>query len=265
VLLQNKNAVVHGAAGAIGSTVAKALAAEGATVFLAGRTLATLDLVAKEIVAAGGTAHTAEVDALDEAAVEAHAVAVAEQAGSIDISFNAVGVDHVQEIPLTELSLDDFSVPITTYTTTQFLTATAAARQMVRQGRGVIVTLSSTASRVTMGANGFGAACSAVEGLTRQLAGELGPQGIRVVCVRPDALPESVGHGSHTRAVWGRVAERMGLPPQQVYDAPGVPGAVLGRFPTLAEVADVVTFVASDRASGMSATVLNVSCGAVLD
>jgi NAD(P)-dependent dehydrogenase (short-subunit alcohol dehydrogenase family) len=85
MLLADKNAVIYGAAGAIGATVARAFAAEGATVFVTGRNAASLDTVAKEISASGGTAHTAVVDATDEDAVEKHAGMVAAQAGSLDI------------------------------------------------------------------------------------------------------------------------------------------------------------------------------------
>src|SRR5215217_8131162 len=69
---------------------------KGARVFLAGRTLATLDKVAEEITAAGGVAEAAQVDALEERAIEEHADAVAEEAGSIDVSFNAVSIRDVQ-------------------------------------------------------------------------------------------------------------------------------------------------------------------------
>ncbi len=78
--------------GPIGGAVARAFAREGANVFLAGRTLATLDKVAEEISAVGGVAETAQVDALDERAVEEHADAVAKKTGGIDVSFNAVGL-----------------------------------------------------------------------------------------------------------------------------------------------------------------------------
>lgn len=266
MLLEAKNAVIYGAAGAIGSAVARTFAREGARVFLAGGTLATLDAVAKQITAAGGEADTAQLDALDQHAVQEHADAVADKAGSIDVSFNAIGIDHVQGTPLTELSPEDYGLPITTYTRTQFLTATAAARHMMRKRAGVILTLSTTAARVTLPSDGFGVACAGVEALSRQLAGELGPHGVRVVCLRPDAIPETALLGSHTRKVWGRAAERMGMTLEQVLDAaPGAPGALLQRSPTLEEVAHVVAFMASDRASAMTATITNISCGAVID
>jgi NAD(P)-dependent dehydrogenase (short-subunit alcohol dehydrogenase family) len=265
VLLQDKNAVIYGAAGAVGSAVARTFAREGARVFLAGRTLATLETVAKEISAAGGAAHPAPVDALDRQSVQVHADAVAEQYGRIDVSFNAIGVDHVQGTPLRELSPQDYQLPIATYTTTQFLTATAAARHMVQQNSGVILTLSTTAARVTLATDGFGVACAGVEALSRQLAGELGPHGIRVVCLRSDAIPETVRLGSHVAHVFGQIAERAGLPLAEVLEAPGAPGALLAQPLTLTDLADTAAFMASDRAAAMTATVVNISRGAVVD
>jgi NADP-dependent 3-hydroxy acid dehydrogenase YdfG len=93
MLLENKSAVVYGAGGAIGGTVARAFAREGARVFLAGRTLATLDRVAEEISTVGEVGETAQVDALDERTVEEHILGVVEQAGSIDVSFNAISIE----------------------------------------------------------------------------------------------------------------------------------------------------------------------------
>ncbi len=104
MLLENKNAVIYGAGGAIGGAVARAFAREGARVFLAGRTLGRLEEVAEQIRSAGGAAETAEVDALDEKAVDEHADAVAAGAGGIDIALNAIGFLHVQGTPLAELS-----------------------------------------------------------------------------------------------------------------------------------------------------------------
>jgi hypothetical protein len=112
MLLRNKNAVIYGGGGAIGGAVAHAFAREGARVFLAGRTRAKLDQVAREISAAGGTAQVAEVDALDEKAVDGHADAVTANAGAIDIALNAVGIRHVQGTPFAALSFQDHAHPI---------------------------------------------------------------------------------------------------------------------------------------------------------
>ena len=101
MLLKNKNAVIYGAGGAVGGAIARAFAREGARVFLTGRNLVSVDNVAQEISAAGGVVETAQVDALDENAVESHIRRVVEKAERIDISFNAIGIPQqgIQGIP----------------------------------------------------------------------------------------------------------------------------------------------------------------------
>ena len=149
MLLENKNAVIYGGGGAIGGAVALAFAREGARVFLAGRTRAKLEAVAQDISVAGGVAETAEVDALDEQAVDRHADAVAAKVGGIDIALNAVGILHVQGTPFAELSFEDYAHPLAAYTRTNFITAKAVARHMVKQRSGVILTLSRPGSRMS--------------------------------------------------------------------------------------------------------------------
>src|SRR5436190_24388141 len=119
MLLNNKVAVIYGAAGAIGSAVAHAFASEGANVFLSGHKLGPVEVVAKEIVFAGGSAEAAEVDALEERAVDEHLRSVIDKAGRVEISFNAVGIPDatILGVPLVELSVEQFALPITTYAT----------------------------------------------------------------------------------------------------------------------------------------------------
>jgi 3-oxoacyl-[acyl-carrier protein] reductase len=248
VLLENKNAIVYGAAGAMSGAVARAYALAGARVFLAGRTLATLDEVAADIRAHGGVAETAQVDAMDQAAVDAHASQVAETAGSIDISFNAVGFVALQGVALTEMSPDDFLAPLTAMCRTNFLTATAAARHMTAQGSGVIVTLTASAakeSRHQMG--GFSPACAAVEALTRSLAGEVGRHGVRVVGIRCNLTPETIPGVSEADF------------PQLIKDT------LLGRLPRLAEVAGTAVYLSSDAAGATTGAMVNLTCGAIID
>lgn len=265
MLLQDKVAVIHGGGGAIGGAVARAFAREGAQVFLAGRTLARLDRVAREIAAAGGKAETAEVDALDERAVEEHADAVASRAGRIDVVLNAVGFLHVQGTPFAELSYEDYAHPVASYTRTNFLTAKAVARHMVQRGSGVILTMSTPGSRVVgTGFMGNAVASGAVETFSRNLAGELGPSGIRVVCLRPTAIPEAVAT-SHTGAVFGGVAKRAGTTVDAMLAEHARTVPLLRRLPTLAEVADYAAFVASDRASAVTGAIANLTCGSLVD
>lgn len=263
--LKNKNAVIYGAGGSIGSAIAASFAQEGARVFLAGRTPGPLEAVAKKITDLGGRAEIASVDTLNKQAVDDHAAAVAEKAGSIDISVNTIGVFHIQGIPLIDLSLEEYNLPIATYTISNFLTATASARHMIKKRSGVILTISTPGSLLANGiAGGFGVSCAAVEGLTRQLAGELGPHGIRVVCLRPDAVPEAAARaGSHSREVFAYRAKLMDMTLEQLFTVmPG--GTLLQRSPTLADVANAAVFMASDKAGALTATVANLSCGSVV-
>jgi 3-oxoacyl-[acyl-carrier protein] reductase len=192
MLLENKNAVIYGAGGSIGGAVARAFAREGATVFLAGRTLATLEEVAEEIRAAGGEAETAQVDALDEEVVEEHAKTVAEKIGGIDIFFNAIFNDDVQGQPLAEIPFEDFARPITKAMRNQFLTTRAVARHMVEQGSGVILTITGGYREAFPTIGGTVVAWAAIEAQCRQWACELGPQGVRVVWLRTTGLPEAI-------------------------------------------------------------------------
>jgi 3-oxoacyl-[acyl-carrier protein] reductase len=265
MLLEHKSAVIYGAGGTIGGAVARAFAHERARLFLAGRTLAKLDAVAAEIAATGGVAETAQVDALDERAVERHADAVAAQAGGIDIALNAVGIVHVQGTPFAELSLEDYALPITAYTRTNFITAKAAARHMAKQGSGVILTLSTPASRMPgPGFMGYSVTCAGIEAFSRHLAGELAPNGIRVICLRPHAIPEAATMGSHSRDVFRPVAERAGVTVDEML-AGSAGETLLKRLPTLAEVANTAAFMASEHAGAMTGTVANLTCGFLVD
>ena len=265
MLLEDKNAVVYGGGGAIGGAVARAFAREGAKVYLAGRSPAKLEQVARAIADAGGTAETAEVDALDEKAVDEHADAVAASAGGIDVALNAVGITHDQGTPFAELSLADYTLPISAYTRTNFLTAKAVARHMVTQGSGVILTLSTPGSRMTgSGFLGYGVTCAAVEAFSRILAGELGPSGIRVVCLRSHAIPEALAV-SHVREVFAGFAERAGTTVEAMLAEWARSGPLLGRFPTLAEVAEAAAFAASDRAGATTGAIVNLTSGSLVD
>jgi NAD(P)-dependent dehydrogenase (short-subunit alcohol dehydrogenase family) len=236
MLLENKTAVIYGAGGAIGAAVARTFEREGARVVGVGR----------------------EVDALDVEAVEAHLDSV----GRVDISFNAIGPGAAAyRLPLTELGVDVFADTVAFYTRTNFITATAAARRMSAQGSGAIVVLTAVPGRLPTNRLGAGAtAWAAVEGFSRALALEVGPAGVRVVCLRSHALPETPVVAKNFESA----AAAAGTTAAQ-FEAMLAQGTLLKRLPTLAEVADTAAFLASDRAGAMTATVANVSAGAIID
>jgi NAD(P)-dependent dehydrogenase (short-subunit alcohol dehydrogenase family) len=264
MMLKDKVAVIYGAGGAIGGAVALAFAREGAELFLTGRHVAPVDAVATDIVSAGGSAEAATVDALDEHAVDKHLQSVINKAGRVDISFNAVGATdtNILGVSLLELDVEQFSQPITTYTRSYFLTARLAARHMVPNKSGVIMRVSTLHSRTGLPlVGGYGPAMAALEALTRDLSAELAPQGVRVVGLRPQAMPESVG--SRTRFFEPR-ATASGITWEQ-FQQQLASRTHPRRLMTLAEMANVAAFMASDMASGMTGTTVNLTMGSLDD
>jgi NAD(P)-dependent dehydrogenase (short-subunit alcohol dehydrogenase family) len=263
MMLKDKVAVIYGAGGAIGAAVAHAFASEGAKLFLTGHKLTPVEGVAKDIVSAGGSAEAAEVDALDEQGVDKHLRSVIDHAGRVDISFNAVGIPDTKilGVPLIELDVEQFSLPITTYTRTYFLTARLAARHMVPNKSGVIMRVTASHSRTGIPlVGGYGPAQAAMEALTRGLSAELAPQGIRVVGLRPQAMPES----STIKEAFEPRAKASGMTWdqwQQLLASRTHPR----RLMTLEEMASVAAFVASDKASGMTGTIVNLTMGSLDD
>jgi 3-oxoacyl-[acyl-carrier protein] reductase len=252
MLLEGKNAVIYGGAGSIGGAVARAFGREGARVFLAGRTLATLEAVAEDIRSAGGSAQTAVVDALDRRSVDEHADAVAAEGGSLDISFNVITHPFTHGTPMHEMDVEDYVAPVATAVRTTFLTTRAAARHMTRQKAGVMLAFGGSGDPLRdYYIGGTQVAFDAVESMRRQLSAELGPHGVRFVTLRTGGVPSSL-EGLPDEA---REAIVKGMEAQ----------TMTGRAATLEDVGHVAAFVASDRAITMPAATVNVSAGALVD
>jgi 3-oxoacyl-[acyl-carrier protein] reductase len=258
-MLENKTAVVYGAGGAIGGAVARGFADAGAHVYLAGRSKDRLEKVASDI---GDAAGVAEVDALDEQAVAAHADAVAADAGGIDIALNAVAFPFVHGVPFVEVAVDDVMYPIDAFLRTNLITAQAVARHMTSRGSGTILTLSTAASRVVLpGTLGYGTTGTVVEVVSERLAVELGPSGVRVVCLRPHAIADGPSRGSFAGAVFESRAAAAGVGVEQWLEQFALDTTVLGQFPTVADVAGAAVFLASDHASAITGTVVDLTFG----
>lgn len=243
MLLQNKTAIVYGAAGPVGAAVAGAFAREGARVVLAGRTQRTLAKVADQIRDAGGAAQAAVVDVTNAAAMRAHA-AEAAASGGIDIAFNATSNDDRQGTPLLDMDLSDFARPVSKAVAAHFTIATVTARHMLGRG-GVILAMGGGREAVPL-LGGSHVAWSALAGLCRQLAAELGPRGIRVAWLLSPGSPD----------------------PGDAAPADGDPlagGTLIGRRPSYQEVANAAVFAASDWAATMTAAEINLTGGAVID
>ena len=252
MILQNKNAVIYGAGGSLGGAVAKCFAKEGATVFLSGRHLSSVKKVADEIIENSGKAEAAEVDALDEQAVNRYLTELSNRK-RIDISFNAIGWQDVQNIPLAEMSLEDFIRPISIGMETQFITCTAAARVMMQQKVGVILSLTATPGGIGYAnVGGFGPACCAVESFSRDLAAELGQYNIRVVNMRsggsPDSRPflEALAHDREKTQEFFKKMED---------------DTMLKRMPMMADVGNLAVFLVSDMARAITGVTVDITSG----
>lgn len=250
MLLDGKVAVIYGG-GAISGAVASAFAREGARIFLAGRNPGRLAHVARKVRASGGAIETAQLDALDRQAVEAHAATVAAQAGSVDVCFNLISIDDVQGTPLAEMSLADFESPVLTALRSTFVTATAAARHMKQQGSGVVLMFGGYGDPPRgHHLGGLQVAFQALEAFRRNLAAELGPDGIRVVTLQTSGIIDTLPEDFEGRDALAAEFANRGL---------------LGRSATLADVGNVACFAASDWARTLTATAINMTCGAQVD
>ncbi|MEP7372063.1 MAG: SDR family oxidoreductase [Chitinophagaceae bacterium] len=260
--LENKVAVVYGD-GTVGAAIAKAFAREGAEVFLTGRTIAKLDAIASDILSGGGVVATTRLDALDEQAVEKHMNEVIKKAGKIDISFNAIGIPQkaIQGIPLTELSVESFSHPITIYTQSHFITTKAAASHMVKQEHGVILMHTPNASRISPPfVGGMVPAWAAMEALCRSLSVECGQYGLRAVCLLTTGIPET----PLIDEVWEIHGKAHGISFEQFHT--GMEAMThRKRLTTLKELTDAAVFVASDEGSAITGTILNLTAGMIVD
>jgi len=253
MILQNKQAVVYGAGGSLGGAVSKALAAAGARVFLTGRSLVSIEKVKNEILQSGGKAEADELDAFDEKAINLHLEKILQKAGAVDISFNAVGIDVIQGMPLVDLSLEDYVHPVTETLKTRFLTAKAAGRVMIKQRSGVILSLTATPGGIGYPyTGGFAAACSAVESFSRNLAAELGVYGVRVVNIRSGGSPDS-------KVFQDAILDRPEIMDGVLRSMEG--DTMLKSLPLMADIANTAVFLASDMAAKITGVTIDVTAG----
>jgi 3-oxoacyl-[acyl-carrier protein] reductase len=252
-ILQNKNEIIYGAGGSMGGTIACALANAGARVFLTGRNLSSVQKVADKIIASGGIVEVDQVDAMDEKAIDGHLEKVVQKAGTIDISLNVISYEVVQNIPLIDISPDDFVRPVRIAMQSQFLTATAAARVMMTQRSGVILTLTATPGGIGYPfTGGFAPACCAIESLSRNLASELGIYGIRVVNIRSGGSPDS---NVFKEAIESQ-PEAMELVLQRMEA-----DTMLKKLPLMADIANAAVFLSTDMAGKITGVTIDITCG----
>lgn len=266
MFLSDKTVIIYGGSGAIGSAIAKAMHQAGANIFLVGRKKEKLEKAAASLNGGPGLVQIAAFDVLNEGAVEEHVKKVVARTNRLDVSVNVTGTFHIQGVSFLDLKLEDFMFPVETYLRANFITAQAAAKVMVKQKSGVLLSISTPGSKLPgTGFMGYGLACSGIEALNRHFAGELGAYGIRSVCLRPDAMPEAAAKGSHSVDVFARAAGDANISIDDMLQQHAQANTLLKRLPTLDEVANTAVFMASGHASAITGTVANLTCGSLVD
>jgi NAD(P)-dependent dehydrogenase (short-subunit alcohol dehydrogenase family) len=260
--LQDKVALVFAASGEIAGAVARSFADHGAKVYVSGRNLTAVKVLAEEIKADGGWAEAAKVDALNESDIDNYFQKIIGDNGKVDIVFNGIG-NHYKDAgsgtPSTMVTLEQFLSPLHNFCGSQFLTSRIAAKYMIQTAsRGTILLLTSSLSRMkTPNMAGFAAASAAIEALTRVLAAEFGGQGIKVTCICPSAILES----HKMSEMIGDFAKIRGVAQEQHTEQVYKRFDILKTSPTLKHVGEVAVFLASDNGIALNSHIVDVDCG----
>lgn len=264
MLLKDKTVVIFGGSGAIGSATALAMANKGAQIFLAARQADKLEKAADRVRAAGGIVDILPLNVLDGAQTTAQVARLAQQIGGIDVVVNATGFMHDQGKTLEQLSLSEYRQGFEPFLNAQFTIAQAVAPWMGGERAGVIITtIPPSATMAVPGHLGHIVGCAGMEAFIKALAGELGMKNIRVLGVRSHAIADAVSAGSYTAEVFAPKAQALGISVEQWLGG-AAHSTMLQRLPTLSQVAGIITFLASEQAAAMTATVVNVTAGATL-
>jgi NAD(P)-dependent dehydrogenase (short-subunit alcohol dehydrogenase family) len=263
-MLKGKRAVLFGAGGSIGAAVAREFASEGAEVFLSGRTKSNLEALARQIAADGGRAQTAVVDVTDDAAVDEYLGRVVKEAGKIDIILDVAGPlarEYGNGKNAVDLPVEEFMTPLATMVKSRFITARAAAQHMIKQRSGVIIFVTGSPARGHVpGATAIGAAFGAIETLTENLAVEVSPYGVRVVCLRTLANIDSRSIQDTMEFLSGQLSITKEQAMAQIAQS-----SFLKVPATVQDTANAAVLIASDRARMMTGTVVNATAGAAAD
>lgn len=265
MLLKGKVAVIFGGSGAIGTAIAKVFIREGAHVYLCARDLNKLQNIAAQLHQLGGAVHTASVDVLDSQSINNTVAQIAQDTSGLDLVINATSFIHNQGKELLELNLDEFVGGINPFLTAQFNISKAVVPFMSSNHGGTIISIVAPSARMAIpGHLGHIVGCAGIEAFIKALASELGPKNIRVLGVRSHAIVDAVQAGSYTRELFESKAQAMGLSIGQWLEG-AAQGTMLKRLPTLSQVAETVAFLASEHANSMTATVVNMTAGAIVD
>ena len=248
--LQDHVALVTGSSRGIGAAIATRLSEQGANVVVHGRDSAALDTVRARIQAAGGTALSVLGDLTRFADVEAIRGRVEEQFGPVDLLVANAGGSPSRPGPLEEITELDWHASVDTNLTATFLTVKSFLPGMKQRRRGTIITMSSAAARRSNEASpvAYAIAKAGIEQLTKNLAAQAGPFGIRVNCIAPETI----------------LTERNQREIPQDIQAQLRDTHPIRRLGTPEDVANAALFLASNNSSWISGIVLDVAGGSVL-
>jgi NAD(P)-dependent dehydrogenase (short-subunit alcohol dehydrogenase family) len=261
--LKDKVAVVFAASGAIAGAVAQSFSQHGAKVYVSGRDFEAVKTLADTIKKNGGKAEAAQIDAMNEVEIDHYLQKIVTKMSKIDIVFNGIGVRPSESdygTYTTEISFEQFMKPIEIHVGSQFLTSRLAAKYMMQtQTQGTILMLTASLSRLKLPfMAGITAACTAIEGLTRSLAGEFGQAGIKVICINPTSLSE-------TRTIQetnAAIAKSMGIPKEALAQMLSSQ-YLLKKSPTLKDVGETAAFLVSDAGAVFNSHIMDVDFGSM--
>ena len=259
--LKDKTAVVFAASGEIAGAVAQSFSRHGAKVYVTARNLEAANMLADQITANGGYAEAAKVDALNEAEIDDFLKKVVADNGKLDIVFNGIGASYSEmggRPSTTAATFGQFMAPIEKICGSQFLTSRVAAKYMIEtRSEGTILLLTAALSRSKLSnVAGITAASAAIEGLTRVMATEWGPDGIKVICICPGALMETKRISGWIEAA----AQQYGIPTEQMV-AQYKAFDLLKTSPTLKQVGETAAFLASETGVAFNSHIVDVDCG----
>ncbi len=256
-LLENKNALIFGAKGALGQQVAKAFKDSGANIYLSD--------INVEGIESSDLGEIRRVDTLNEEEVNGYFSWFDRENVAVDIVINLSAsnpAEYNHGKPAMDVSLEQFLIPLKTTTANQFVTAKAAFPIMSKQNSGVIIFITSTLAKVgSPWSTALTASHAATEGLVKSLATEWGSEGIRVIGVRSEAMPDSPTI-DYTFTTMGA---NMGLSRDEMQGFIEQQKTALKRLPSTQETAKVIVLAASDLAGYMTGTMLNQSGGHILE
>jgi len=243
-------ALVTGSSRGIGAAIATRFAAEGAAVVVHGRDAQAVGAVRDQIAAAGGTVHSVVADLTDPAQIEAMRQSIEETLGAVDVVVANAGGSPIPPGPLEDITLEGWQESIDANLTATFLTIKAFLPAMKSRRHGAIITMSSAAARrpTVRSPLAYGAAKAGIELITKELALQAGPFGIRVNCIAPETILTDRNQEQIPAAVQQELAESHPIQ----------------RLGTPDDVADAAVFLASDRSSWISGTTLDIAGGSVL-